>query len=208
MGSTSDHFFCFFLLFCVINVLTIGSVPTILFLQNRVAYVRDEGAYRQIFLHFHPALFRFAYHILRNSEAAEDVVSDVMIKIWTMESRLSYIENLKLYLLKSVKNAALSYLSDKKNQTESIEAITEPVTANEETAQKLLLSEAAQRIEAAITALPPQCQQVLRLVKEEGLSYKEVGKVLDISQNTIETHIRIALKRLKIALDEYLLTKK
>jgi RNA polymerase sigma-70 factor (ECF subfamily) len=49
-----------------------------------------------------------------------------------------------------------------------------------------------------------KCQLVFRLIKEEGLSYKEVSKVLEISQNTIETHMRIALRKIRMDLQQFL----
>jgi RNA polymerase sigma-70 factor (ECF subfamily) len=48
---------------------------------------------------------------------------------------------------------------------------------------------------------------VFKLIKEEGFSYKKVSGILEISQNTIETHMRIALKRIKVSLNNYLSEK-
>ncbi|WP_394803726.1 sigma factor-like helix-turn-helix DNA-binding protein [Niabella hibiscisoli] len=44
---------------------------------------------------------------------------------------------------------------------------------------------------------------VFRLIKEYGLSYAQVKEVMDISQNTIETHMKLALKKLKMIVDSY-----
>ena len=179
----------------------------ILFLQNRVAYTKDEEAYKQLFFHFHPLLYRFAYNIIKNEEDAEDIVSEVMIKVWTMENKLAYINDLQLYLFKAVKNTAFTYLSSKKNSFQSLTDETEQTlhtTSNNLSEQKIIFSEINQKIEKAVIALPPQCQMVFRLIKEEGMSHKQVSSILEISQNTIETHMRIALKRIKLALEKYL----
>ena len=45
--------------------------------------------------------------------------------------------------------------------------------------------------------LPTKCQMVFRLIKEERMTYKEVSNIMNISQNTIETHMRIALKKIR-----------
>ncbi|HRN49624.1 MAG TPA: sigma factor-like helix-turn-helix DNA-binding protein [Niabella sp.] len=45
------------------------------------------------------------------------------------------------------------------------------------------------------------------MVREEGMTYKQVGAILEISQNTIETHMRLALKDIKQLLDKYLTDK-
>jgi RNA polymerase sigma-70 factor (ECF subfamily) len=187
------------------------SAQDILFLQNRVAYVRDEQAYKKIFFHFHSSLYRFAFNIVHNEEVADEIVSDVMMKVWSLGNKLAQVDKLNLYLFASVKNAALTFLAKKKPEmvvlTEEIgETIASPTADKSD--YRLLLSEIEQKVEAAVTGLPPQCQLVYRLIKEEGFSHKEVCAVLEVSQNTIETHMRIALKKIRLSLDSYLLSKK
>lgn len=182
------------------------SLPDILYLQNRVSYTRDEQAYRQLFLHFHPALFRFAFNTIKNEEAAEEIVSDVMMKIWTMGSQLAQVDKLNLYLFTAVKNTAFNYLAARKPATTGIDAALENSLEHpgDNPEMQLLLSEIQQHVEAAVRSLPRQCQLVYRLIKEEGFSHKEAGKILGVSVNTIETQIRIALKKIRLSLDSYL----
>lgn len=186
------------------------AVQDILFLQNRVAYLRDEQAYKKIFFHYHSSLYRFAFHIVHNGETADEIVSDVMMKIWSLGNKLAHVDKLNLYLFTSVKNSSLTFLAKNKQRwsasTKELEETT--ITHSDEPEYHLLLSEMERKIETAIASLPPQCQLVYRLIKEEGFSHKDVCAVLEVSPNTIETHMRIALKRIKLALDNYLLSKK
>ena len=186
------------------------SVQDILFLQNRVAYTRDEQAYQKIFFHFHPSLYRFANNMVANGSIADEIVADAMMKIWEMGSRLAQVDKLNLYLFTAVKNAALTHLSKIKSQYISLdEAVENKVFDKADNPEnQLILTEVQQHIEAAITTLAPQCQLVYRLIKEEGFSYKEVCSILQVSQNTIETHMRIALKKIRLSLNAYLMEKK
>lgn len=182
------------------------SLPDVLYLQNRVAYTRDEHAYRQLFLHFHAPLFRFAFHTVKQEEVAEEIVSDVMMKIWTMGSQLAQVDKLNLYLFTAVKNTAFNYLAVRKPDTTEIDSQLEnslehPGLTPE---TQLLLSEIQQHIEAAVLSLPRQCQLVYRLIKDEGFSHKEAGKIAGVSVNTIETQMRIALRKVRLSLDRYL----
>ncbi|MGJ7032463.1 sigma-70 family RNA polymerase sigma factor [Niabella hirudinis] len=181
----------------------------LLYLQNRVAYARDPVAYKELFLHFHPKLYQLALGIINQDILAEEIVSDVMTRIWTMENRLAHVEALKIYLLTAVRNTAYNYAKKRRQDGFVLEAdagggIADPGEAD----QPLIASELSGLIENAVQSLPRQCQQVFRLIKEEGLSYQETGAVLGLSQNTLETHMRLALKKLKVALDGYLLKKK
>ena len=74
--------------------------------------------------------------------------------------------------------------------------------------QQLITMELAEIIEKTVQSLPRKCQIVYRLIKEEGLSYREAGNILHLSQNTLETHMATALKKLRSVLDIYLLKKK
>jgi DNA-directed RNA polymerase specialized sigma24 family protein len=83
--------------------------------QSKVAYYRDEQSYKHLFLYFHPVLFRFSFNILHNKSVSEEIVSDMMLKVWEMGNKLSQIQHLKIFLITSVKNACFTYLSSKKH---------------------------------------------------------------------------------------------
>jgi len=184
------------------------NIQEILVLQNRVAYARDEQAYKKLFLHFYPSLFRFSNSILNNESIAEEVVSDVMMRIWEMEIKLAYIDKLGLYLMTSIKNASFNQLPKTEKKLVDIEVIDENDFTNENPESRYIYTELQSRTEKAIQNLPKQCQLIYRLIREEGLSYKEVIAILEISQNTIEAQMRIALKRLRQTLNAYLYPKK
>ena len=61
--------------------------------------------------------------------------------------------------------------------------------------KKLIHSELLARINKAIEALPPRCKMVFKLVREDGLSYKEVGEILNISPKTVDAQMVIAVKQ-------------
>jgi len=183
------------------------TVQEILFLQNRIAYARDEQAYKKLFLHFYNSLFRFSYSIVKEESVAEELVSDVMMRIWEMDNKLANIDKLNVYLLTAIKNASIRHLSKNENRFIDIEDFNEiniSVEKQENPETRFIYTELQLRIEYAIQKLPKQCQLIYRLIREEGLSHKEVIATLEVSQNTIETQMRIALKKIRQSLVEYL----
>ncbi len=186
------------------------TVQEILFLQNRIAYARDEQAYKKLFLHFYNSLFRFSYSIVKNEAIAEELVSDVMMRIWEMDSKLANIDKLNVYLLTAIKNASIRHLSKNENRFIDIDDVIENdlVDKQENPETRFIYSELQQRTENAIQQLPKQCQLIYRLIREEGLSHKEVVATLEVSQNTIESQMRIALKKIRQSLAAYLTQKK
>jgi len=185
------------------------SISQIQSLQRNVAYNADERSYRQLFYYFHPILRRFAFNVLHNTEVAEEITSDVLLKVWTKREKLFSIEDLKLYLFKAIKNASLNYLDSAAYKKSLITfEIDQEGDCLPTSDSEYLQTEMQQIILNAIDQLPPKCQIVFKLVKEYGLSYRQTSEIMEISQNTLETHMRLALKKLRTVLDNYYITIK
>jgi RNA polymerase sigma-70 factor (family 1) len=181
------------------------SFQDIVELQNHVACHRDEPSYKTLFLHFHKPLLELAYSFVRSRETAEELVCDVLMKVWTMKDALLKIKNLKFYLYQSVKNASLNELKKNKKHNggdlENLAGQSDDSLYNPE--ELLIKDELIFRISTAINGLPPKCQQVYKLVREEGFSYKEVAELLDISTNTVDRHLNNALHKLMHTVKQY-----
>jgi len=55
----------------------------------------------------------------------------------------------------------------------------------------------------AIRQLPPKCQMVYKLIREESFTYKEVAAIMEISENTVDRHLNIAMRRLADVFKSY-----
>jgi RNA polymerase sigma-70 factor (ECF subfamily) len=181
------------------------AAPDILALQTKVARQRDEPAYKTLFLYFHKPLLDLGHSYLRSRESAEEIVCDVLMKVWTMKEGLLAIHNLRFYLFQSVRNAAINELKKNKKYTSwDIETLDVQLDTNRYNPEdQLIRNELTHKIVSAIRQLPPKCQMVYKLVREEGFTYKEVAQLLDISPNTVDRHLNNALHKLVEAVKEY-----
>src|SRR5580692_13170416 len=92
------------------------------YLQHRIAYFDDQQAYKELFIGLYTYLFPFAKTFVKTKEPAEEIVSDVFIKVWEKRKGLEKIKNLKVYLYVTTRNIALNYLEKQKRAvTHSIE---------------------------------------------------------------------------------------
>ena len=183
----------------------------ILILQEKMSYLQDEDSYKKLFYHFYPVLLSFCTTILNNREDAEEAVSEVMLKVWTMGATLNHVENLTVYLFTAARNKAYDELRKKKRAIATVaisDTVQELIIDKNSPENVYTRGELEEFIGKTIRALPTQSQLVFRLVKEQGLAYKQVIEVLGISLNTAETHMRLALKKIRTALDAYLIEKK
>lgn len=159
----------------------------------------DQLAFRELYTLFYKRLFHFAYALVKSREAAEEVVEDVFIRFWNQGAEISQINNLRIYLYTATKNTALNYLA-KKARESIVEPFDDIDIALAESAispeQIMISAETYQHIRKAVESLPPRCKMIFKLVREDGLKYKEVAEVLNISINTIDAQIAIAVKRI------------
>ena len=168
------------------------------FLIQRVTSFNDEGAYRQLFELFFPALKRFSFSLVKSNEIAEEIASDAMINIWRNRERLPEIKNLKLYLFVSTRNLSLNYLKKSlRRKTVSLETIDTGISFDMTSAEdSYITSEMKRKLEKAVHTLPPRCKMVFKLIKEEGLSYREVAELLDISPKTVDAQLVTAIEKI------------
>jgi RNA polymerase sigma-70 factor, Bacteroides expansion family 1 len=159
----------------------------------------DEAAFAKLYALYSKRLTAFSISILQSSEMAEEVVEDVFVKLWNKRGSLVSIDNISVYLYIATKNQSLSYLSDKAKKliTAPFDDLNTSIEAIHQDPHSLLISsEMLARVNAAIEALPPRCKMIFKLIREDGLKYKEVAAILNISVNTIDAQMAIAVKRI------------
>lgn len=167
-------------------------------LQHRLAAFDDQLAYKELFLRYQPRLKRFAFSIVHSSESAEEIASDVFIRIWEKRKTLDHIQNLRLYMYVAAKNLSINYLrrNDKFQSLQLNDLKVELESVDLDPHQLMMTSEIYRRIQQAVNDLPPKCKIVYKLVKEDGLRQKEVAELLHISPKTVENQLAIAVKKI------------
>ncbi|QEC43637.1 RNA polymerase sigma-70 factor [Pseudobacter ginsenosidimutans] len=167
-------------------------------LLNSIQHQNDQKAFKQLYQLFFFKLYQFAYSYTRSKESSEELVNDVFLNIWQKRDTLDSIQNINLYLYVSVKNASLNYL--RRNSlpvpvsVDDLHADHFQITADPESA--LISRELQGQVAAAIEQLPSRCKLIFKLVKQDGLSYKEVADLLGISTKTVDSQLCLALKKL------------
>jgi RNA polymerase sigma-70 factor (ECF subfamily) len=158
----------------------------------------DQQAFRILFDCFSPGLMAFAAAMLKNREAATEVVDEVFVKLWRNRAQAGDIDNWKVYLYTAVKNTALNYLAKQAQRqvTASFDHLDIQLQDNYSPEQQMITAELFSKIQSAVNELPPRCKMIFKLVREDGLKYKEVAAILNISVNTVDAQMVIAVKRI------------
>jgi len=167
-----------------------------------MALHNNEDSYKQLFQLLFTSLFRLSFAMLKNREQAEEIASDVMFRLWQNRIELSEIDNIKVYALTIARNMSLNLLKvNRRVKIISVDDIHLEKTDTDLAPDQILINHQTQQLLLeSILALPTRCKIVFKLIKEEGLSYKEVAEVLHISPKTVDAHLVTAMKKLSEAL--------
>jgi len=167
----------------------------------------NKLAFDQLFNFYHPKLVAFAKQYTKQQESAEEITSELFVKIWLKRNTLSSVLNPEVYLYVAIKNACLNVMrSDKKRATF--------FTENEENTHSELISsenntlledkELRKLLDLTVSTLPEQRRMIFKLIKEDGLKSAAVAQILGISKRTVENQLYKAIKTLAEALSAYL----
>lgn len=177
--------------------------------QQKIACDGDEKAFAELFRHFYDRLLHFCIQYVHTREAAEEIVSDVFVKIWNRRTELEKITNLEVYLFVAIKNHSLNYLEQYSslrimplNDT-GMAQLTNVIDPERTMEWKEILF----KMDQEVGRLPDQCRKVFKLIKEEGFRYKDVAEILNISPRTVETQLFRAMRRLNEVIGPYISDK-
>ncbi|MBW7889586.1 MAG: RNA polymerase sigma-70 factor [Chitinophagaceae bacterium] len=173
----------------------------------RIGERDDMTAYEKFYYHFYTPLFNFALSIVDSRQQAEEIVSDVFVKIWRSRKTLLKINNISTYLYTCVRNGAIDYL----NRMRKHEIIHFSPTDYKDVFIELrnpsdhcISTDLMKKINDAINQLPSQCKVIFKLVKEDGLSYKQVAEIMHLSPLTVRNQLAIAIRRMGEILPEHI----
>jgi len=144
-------------------------------------------------------LFVAAGNLLDSAEEAEECVQNVFIGLWQRREILQLTHKLSTYLATAVKYQAITALARMKREREHLSASENLPVSTETTSPEsmLFVKELKQRIEAHINRLPPQCQLVFRMSREQDKPVKAIARELGLSENTVKMHLKNANRKLR-----------
>lgn len=171
-------------------------------LLHSVAIHNDEPSYRRLFDIFFPPLKRFARYFLKSQEMAEEIASDAMMMLWEHRDQLMEIGNIRVWLFVIARNKCLNVLKHQQARpTLSLDNIHVEISfPGKDPEQIFINSEMRKKMEKAVNSLPQRCKLIFKLVKEEGLSYREVADILHISSKTVDAQLVTALRKITLAI--------
>ena len=154
----------------------------------------DKNEFISLVLPLKDRLFRVAWCILRSKEEAEDIVQDVMLKVWRDEKGNG--ENLAAYCYTMARNLALNRLVLKDNRSKELEGAYEQ-EVQEQPLENIIRTEKMKLLYRMIDGLPGLQRDVVQLRDMEGLSYRDIAKTLQVTEEQVKVNLFRARKKIK-----------
>lgn len=174
-------------------------------LLSQLALKDDERAFEQLYNLFYERMYATSYNYLKNKPLAEEVVSDVFYKIWQKRSEMNEVRNFESFLFISVRNLSFNYLrNNTRISNESLDDSYSHISDSQALPDEEVQAQELQGLlTKSIDKLPKKCKAIFKMIRFEGLKYKEVASQLDISINTVDTQMRIAMRKLAESLGDF-----
>ncbi|MCA0229438.1 MAG: sigma-70 family RNA polymerase sigma factor [Bacteroidetes bacterium] len=163
----------------------------------------DDDAYTQLYRLHVRAMYRYGLSLVPVSEAfVLDCIHDVFAEIWAKKTRLTVPENVRYYLLKSLKTRILHLL---KRHERPYLFVSQPDFDDlwaEPSSDELLMQEEEtfdreQLIKRLVSQLPPRQQEAIRLRFVENMEYTQIAELLSMNRQSAQNLVFRAVEKLR-----------
>jgi len=162
----------------------------------------DEAALAGVYDTYAPAIYRYAYRHLGDSEVAQEIVADTFHRfLVALKNGAGPQQELSAWLYRVAHNLIADYYR-RESRREAIEIDDNIPEGAAQTETAFLQHEEAARVRRAFQSLPPLQQQVINLRFGEGLSLEEVAVITEKTVGAVKALQHRAIEALRRLLDE------
>lgn len=162
----------------------------------------SEMEFKRLYDTVFPVIFRVAFRVTNSREAAEDLCQESFFRLYERNMVFPNSDEAKYWLIRVVKNASLNYAKRKERERKAYQRAFKEDTRQEESGEGILVKkETSEEIQKALEKLPENLRMVLILKEYAEMNYKEIGRVLGISEGNVKVRVFRARERLAAILE-------
>lgn len=163
----------------------------------------NSRAFDFIFNEYYTSLSRFAFSFVKDQDKAENLVQEVLIKLWEKRENLTNIDNLGSYLMTMVRNQSIDLIRKEKASSKVFLNLHPEESANT-TEEQISKNEFEEKLLQSLLKLPERCRMAFEMSRFDGISNKDIAEKMEISVKGVEALIGRSLKLLRTELEEFL----
>ena len=138
------------------------------------------------------SLYRFAYIRTGSQADAEDIVQDVLLRLFHSDCNLDRIDDVERYLWRAIANRCCDYHRHRRNATP-----TERAAALADDSGDQELREEYERIAGLLATLPEEQAEVIRLKTSDSLTFARIAEITGTTEATVKSRFRYGIGKLR-----------
>jgi len=162
----------------------------------------DKNAFAHVVKNHQERLYRFAYRMVGDRDAAGDIVQDTLIRLWQSRDRYTPQGAVTAYLLRIVRSACIDYVRANKNWNHV--RIDDDVPAASTCEASAFAGALHEALDLALLRLPETQRVVFVLSEFDGMTYQEIAEVLGCPHGTVASRKSAASEALRKELRPWL----
>ncbi|KWW26233.1 MAG: RNA polymerase sigma-70 factor [bacterium] len=166
--------------------------------------VGDRESFNKLFRRYYTPLTRFCVRFVADGDQAQEIVQDLFVKLWTNREKLVFNTSFESYMLRSVRNAAITFINKERSHAEANERVLGDDSDANDPSETLQSNNLESSYRAILASMPEKRREVFLASRYDGMKYSEIAEKMDLSQKTVESHMSAAIKQLREGLKDYL----
>lgn len=150
---------------------------------------------------YHPRLWRFLVHLMRQPDAIEEALNDTMMVVWQRAEAFDGRSKLSTWIFGIAYRKALKALSRQDLPVDGDDA-EEPTDPGPGPERQVDLAQVRGRLRQAMAELSPEHRAVVELCYFHDMAYAEIAEVVGCPAETVKTRMFYARRRLRVLLDD------
>ncbi len=169
----------------------------------RSAQRGERDAFAELVKLYHARAYWVAYGLLGDEEDARDVVQDAFIRVLGALERFDFAQSFYTWLYRIIVNLSIDRLRRRsKARSVAIDDVAEPVAevqGEQIPSDRIESGETKKEVHAVLETLPEKYKAVMVLRELNGLSCKEIARIVHCSHATVRWRLHVARKFFKDA---------
>lgn len=168
-------------------------------LKIDITKIKDSNhkAYKEFYTTYFPSVFDFIFYKAKDKELANDIAQETFYRIWINRTNIDTTKSIKSYTLRIANNLLIDHF--RKKSTSNLPIEENAILENDE--DEINTSDSTvEKIYKSLKMFPKKHSEVFLLSRVEGLKYKEIAEIYDVSPKTVEGWIAKITHHIKTTL--------
>tara|TARA_X000001036_G_scaffold439194_1_gene489445 strand:+ start:1430 stop:1960 length:531 start_codon:yes stop_codon:yes gene_type:complete len=158
---------------------------------------RNRIAFEIIFKEYYLQLVRFAEGMLFDPKQADDIVQDLFLNLWENAQNLTIKKSIKGYLYASTRNRCLNEIQKFQIHDKNLLHYEGILNSENLVSDNDLKEDLIKKVMVVLELLPKKMKKIVKMKYLQNKKHQEISESLSITENTVNTQLTRAKKKLR-----------